>query len=372
MLDMSSKKLYAYQDWENEAKARLAHEPFTYIQSGAGEEETLQANVEAFRKWKIRPRFLQDVSKRNPTVKLLGKEYLSPFFLAPVGMQGIVHPEGELASARAAKGLKIPFIASSVSTYSMEQIAKELDDTPKWFQLYWSSDWNVTASFVSRAENAGYEAIVVTIDTSLLGYRKSDLSNGYSPLRLGKGAGNYFSDEAFLKRLNVPPDKDEAAAIQEILKIVYEPALSWENLAFLRKHTSLPILLKGILHPEDAKRAMEIGMDGIIVSNHGGRQLDGCISSLDALVDIKAAVNDNLPILIDSGIRSGADIVKAKALGADAVLIGRPYIYGLACSGEQGVWEVLENLRSETDAVIGLSGLRSFVDIDRALLKEIR
>ncbi|WP_417900286.1 alpha-hydroxy-acid oxidizing protein [Bacillus haimaensis] len=367
-VDLLKKRIIKYAEWEQEAKRRMEPHAFTYIQSGAGHEETLRANEEAFHRWKIRPRFLKDVSVRDLSIAFFGKKHPTPFFLAPIGMQGIAHPEGEKATARAAKQMNVPFITSSVSTYSLEEIAHESGDNTRWFQLYWSRDWEITASFVKRAEQAGYEAIVVTLDTALLGFRKSDLTHGYSPLKLGEGAGNYFSDPAFLSRLHESSEDNLEAALKELVNVVYEPTLSWEDLSFLRKQTNLPIILKGILHPEDARLALEYGMDGVIVSNHGGRQLDGCIAALDALEEVANAIRGKIPVLFDSGIRRGPDVIKAIALGADAVLVGRPYIYGLAADGQNGVEQALQNLQTDTDATLALSGLSSINDIKHDIL----
>jgi isopentenyl diphosphate isomerase/L-lactate dehydrogenase-like FMN-dependent dehydrogenase len=367
-VDLLKKRIMKYAEWEQEAEKRIEQHAFTYIQSGAGHEETLRANEEAFHRWKIRPRFLKNVSERNLSITLFGKKLPTPFLLAPIGMQGIAHPEGEKATARAAKQMSIPFISSSVSTYSLEEIAHESGDNTRWFQLYWSRDWEITASFVRRAELVGYEAIVVTIDTALLGFRKSDLTHGYSPLKLGKGTGNYFSDPVFLSRLNESPEDNVEDAIKELVNVVYEPTLSWEDLSFLRKQTDLPILLKGILHPEDARLALEYGVDGVIVSNHGGRQLDGCIAALDALEEVAKAVSGKIPVLFDSGIRRGPDVIKAIALGAEAVLVGRPFIYGLGVDGQHGVEQVLLNLKADVDATLALSGLSIIQHITREIV----
>lgn len=336
-------RVVQFEEWEKLAKGNIDHNAFTYIQSGAGREETLRSNEEDFRKIKLIPRYLKDVSNVCLKTNILGETLPYPFMLAPVGMQGIAHRDGELGTARAANALKVPFIASTVTTYSLEEIAAELPDTIKWFQLYWSGDWEITASFLRRAENAGYSAIVVTVDTPLLGWREKDLTNGYSPLKVGKGAGNYFSDPVFLQRLKRSPQEDSTAAAEEMIKLVLEPKLTWDDIRFIREYTSLPIIIKGILHPEDAKKALNYGVDGIVVSNHGGRQLDGAISSIEALPAIVEEIQNKIPILFDSGIRSGADAVKALTLGADAVCLGRPFVYGLATAGQEGVSQVLQN-----------------------------
>jgi lactate 2-monooxygenase len=356
------------EDWEQRARAVLPDGPFDYICGGSGAEETLTANRTAFQRWAIVPRMLRDVSDRTMSITLLGHHLNTPILLAPIGMQGIAHPEGELATARAAAAFGVPFIVSTVSTYSLEQIAETMGDAPRWFQLYWSNDREVSASMVRRAEAAGYSAIVLTVDTIMLGWKRRDFRNGYSPLKEGKGLANYINDPVFCSRL---PVVNEETVVQEILRNIYHPALSWEDIHFLRQQTSLPILVKGILHPEDAKLAVEHGVDGIIVSNHGGRQLDGAISSLDALPPIAEVVGGRIPLLLDSGIRTGADIIKALALGADAVLIGRPFLYGLAVAGEKGVARVIDTLISELDVSLALSGSRSVRDLNHGILTRL-
>lgn len=356
------------EDWEQRARAILPDGPFDYICGGSGAEETLAANRTAFQRWAIVPRMLRDVSDRTLSITLFDQHLDTPILLAPIGMQGIAHPEGELATARAAAAHGVPFIVSTVSTYSLEQIAETMGDAPRWFQLYWSNDREVSASMVRRAEAAGYGAIVLTVDTIMLGWKRRDFRNGYSPLKEGKGLANYINDPVFCSRL---PVVTEETAVQEILRNIYHPALSWEDIRFLRQQTRLPILLKGILHPEDAKLAVEHGVDGLIVSNHGGRQLDGAISSLDALPPIVEAVGGRIPLLLDSGIRTGADIIKALALGANAVLIGRPFLYGLAVAGEKGVARVIDTLISELDVSLALSGSKSVSDLNRGILTRL-
>ncbi|GAA0485841.1 lactate 2-monooxygenase [Salinibacillus aidingensis] len=351
--------IYRYKDLERHAQKKLSHEVFTYIQSGSGHEETLRANEEAFKKWKLVPEFLQDVSTRDLSISVLGQTYPSPFLLAPVGHLGAAHPEGELAVARAARGKQVPYVASTVSTYTLEEIADTLGDTPRWFQLYCSKDPELTVSFLRRAEKAGYSAIVITIDTPALGFREADLTNQFFPVREGYGSANYFQDPVFRNRLDVTPEQNRAAAIDELVNITFQPKLTWKDLAFLREQTHLPIILKGVLHPNDAKRAIDYGVDGVVVSNHGGRQLDGAIASLDALPKVAEAVNGRIPILFDSGIRRGPDVVKAMSLGADAVLIGRPYVYGLAYNGQAGVEEVLSHLLADIDTTLATAGKSS-------------
>lgn len=359
---------YSCTDWEEQARQLVDKGPFTYVASGAGGEQTMKANEEAFKRWQLLPRMLAGVAERDLSVSLFGATFETPFLLAPIGMQGIVHPDGEVASARAAAAVGVPFVASTVSTYSLEQIATALGSSPRWFQLYWSSDQDVTKSMVQRAEAAGYSAIVITVDTVLLGWRERDLANGYSPLKLGMGSANYFNDPAFRAKLTKPPEEDRDAAIERLLATVFHPRLTWDDLAFLREQTTLPILLKGILHPDDAALALDYGVDGLIVSNHGGRQLDGAVAALDALEPVCDVVQERIPVLFDSGIRRGSDVIKAIALGASTVLYGRPYMYGLAVGGEAGVRQVLQNLITDIDVSLALTGKRRITDLDRSLL----
>jgi isopentenyl diphosphate isomerase/L-lactate dehydrogenase-like FMN-dependent dehydrogenase len=283
-------------------------------------------------------------------------------------VQGIVHPEAELASARAAASLGVPFVYSTAASRTMEQVAEAMGPAPRWYQLYWARDQEIAASMLSRAERAGYSAVVVTLDTTILGWRPRDLARAYLPFLQAEGVACFFSDPVFRSRLSVPLEQDPASAVRLWTALFSNPALSWDDLPFLRQHTQLPVLLKGILHPEDAVRAVACGMDGIIVSNHGGRQVDGAIGALDALPAVVNAVKGKIPVLFDSGIRSGADAFKALALGARAVLLGRLYLYGLAAGGEQGVREVTQNFLAELDLTMALSGHRSVAELGPAAL----
>ncbi|MFK3960666.1 alpha-hydroxy-acid oxidizing protein [Guptibacillus hwajinpoensis] len=356
-----------FERLEEVAKQKMAKEVFDYAQSGAGAEETLRTNRKAFEKWKIVPRFLSDVSTLSTKVLLNGCEYDAPIMLAPIGMQGIVHEEGELATARAAAKENLPFLSSTVSSYSMEEIASE-SNGPRWFQLYYPNDPALAKNLVERAEKAGYSAIVITIDTVMLGYRERDRENRYSPFLLGKGIANYEADPVFCERMSLI---DNATILDEMKKVFYKPSLSWDNIAYLQKITSLPIYLKGIVSAEDARTAADYGIEGIVVSNHGGRQLDGCIASLDALPSIKKEVGNELTILFDSGIRRGSDIVKVLALGADAVLIGRPYLYGLAVVGETGVRQVIQQLKEDLFISLSLAGVSSINELHDQFVHQI-
>ena len=356
---------------ELEAKAIAAMEPriANYVGAGAGSEETIRANREAFRRRKIVPRMLRDVSARDLSTTILGTEMPAPLMLAPIGVQQGVHPDGELASARAAAALGVPMIASTASHYSLEEIAEAGGpEAPRWFQLYWPNDPDLARSFVERAERAGYEAIVLTVDTFVPGWKPRDLQQAWLPFLEGRGVGNYFQDPVFRAKLEKTPEEDPGMATGQFLAVQANPALSWDHLATLREMTSLPIVVKGIQHVDDAREAVSRGVDGIVVSNHGGRQVDGAIASLDALPPIAEAVGDDLAILFDSGVRGGGDVLKALALGADAVCLGRPYIWGLALDGQEGVETVLKMVLAELDLTMALCGLTRPEEIGPELL----
>lgn len=355
---------------EAKAKEILPPQAYDYVAGGAGGERTMQANLDAFSRWQIVPRMLRDVSQRDLSVDVLGARLPAPVLLGPVGVQGIVHPEAEVASGRAAAALGVPFILSTLSSRSIEEVAQAMGDARRWFQLYWGKEPEVTASMLQRAEKAGYSALVVTLDTQMLAWRERDLQNSYLPFLLGKGLANYFTDPAFRGKLAQPPQADPAAAIRLWGSVFSNTALTWKDLDWLRSHTKLPIVLKGIQHPDDGKRAVDCGVDGVIVSNHGGRQVDGAIASLDALPAAVEAIQEKIPVLFDSGIRHGSDALKAIALGAKAVLLGRLYIWGLAVAGEQGVRDVVQNFLADFDLTLGLSGYRSCGELDQAALKK--
>lgn len=361
----------SYEELEAKAKERLDAKPYYYVVASAGAEITATQNNRAFDKWQIVPRMLCDISSRDLRIELFGKKLSYPVLLAPVGVQSIVHQDGELATARAAAAMDVPFIASTASTFSLEKIADEMGDSHRWYQLYWSGDHEIAASMVKRAEAARYDAIVITLDTPMMAWREKDIEHAYLPFLEGQGIGNYLEDPVFCSRLDCPPHEDMHSAIQLWASIFGNPALTWSDLEFIKKQTSLPILLKGILHPDDAKLAVAHGMDGIIVSNHGGRQVDRAITAIDALPEIIEAVEDQIPVLIDSGIRRGSDILKALSLGAKAVLVGRPYMYGLALAGEEGVKQVLRNLIADFDLTLALSGKRNVQELNRSVLKRL-
>jgi isopentenyl diphosphate isomerase/L-lactate dehydrogenase-like FMN-dependent dehydrogenase len=281
----------------------------------------------------------------------------------------VIHPEAEAAVAQGAKAVGVPLILSTVSSVPLERVAAIHGEAPRWFQLYYPKDREVAVSFVGRAKAAGFRAVVITLDTALLGWRERDLKEAYLPFLQGEGLANYFTDPAFRASLAKPPEEDPAAAIQHWTQIFGNPDLSWEDIAYLRERTDLPILLKGILHPDDARRAREEGLAGVVVSNHGGRQVDGAIGALEALPGVVGAVGEDFPVLFDSGIRCGADAFKAIALGARAVLLGRPYVWGLALAGAAGVEHVLRNFLADLDLTLALSGFTTFDAVNRGCLR---
>ncbi len=357
-------------DLAHRAKAVLKPEAYDYLAGGAGSEDTMRANREAFRHWRIVPRFLRDVDRRDLSVEILGHRLPAPVLLAPIGVQSILHKHAELAVARAASSLGFPMVLSTVSSETMEDVAKELGDCPRWFQLYWPRRDDLTASFLARAEAAGYSALVVTLDTYLLSWRERDIQNAYLPFLKGEGLANYTSDPVFREAVG-GPKLHPIKTLEFFGKVFSDPSRTWSDLAKLRAMTRLPIVLKGVLHPDDARKAVDHGASAVIVSNHGGRQLDGALASLDALPAVVDAVGDELTVLFDSGIRRGADVFKAMALGAKAVLLGRPYCYGLAVNGEAGVKDVLENLLADIDLTLGLAGCASWDEVGRGNLVEI-
>ena len=359
----------SYASLEESAREKLSDESFGYVAGGAGEEITVRANRAAFDRWRIVPRMLVDVSERDLRTSVLGVDMPAPVMLAPVGVMSIVHDEAELAVARAARELGLPMVLSNAASTAMEDVASELGDAPRWFQLYWPTDNDLAASFVSRAKDAGYSAIVVTLDTRMLAWRPRDLARAYLPFLKGQGVANYLKDPVFRAALDKSPEDDLQAAIGHWATLFANPGLSWDDLAFLQAHTDLPIVLKGVLHPDDARKAVDAGVDGLIVSNHGGRQVDGAVGALEALPDVVDAVPDDFPVLFDSGIRTGADVLKALALGARAVLVGRPYVWGLALGGEDGVKQVLRSLLADFDLTLALSGYTKPSDVGQQALR---
>jgi L-lactate dehydrogenase (cytochrome) len=348
---------------QQRAEESMSAEAYGYVAGGAGSERTMQANLDAFERWRIVPRMLRDVSQRELATSVLRTPMPAPLMLAPVGVQSIVHPDAELASARAAASLGLPFVLSTAASHSIEQVAEAMREGSRWYQLYWPRDRDLASSLVERADRAGYGAIVLTLDTWFLGWRPRDLANAYLPFLKGEGVANYFSDPVFRAALDKPPEEDPGPAIGHWAYQFANPTVAWADLEWLRGETRLPIVLKGIVHAEDARQAVDAGVDGVLVSNHGGRQVDGSIGALDALPSIRAAVPGGLALLFDSGVRSGADVFKALALGADAVCIGRPYVWGLALDGQAGVEHVLRCLLAELDLTLALSGYTTLAQV---------
>jgi len=359
----------AFEEWEDRARSALADEPWWYVAGGAGGGDTMRSNRAAFLRWEIRPRVARDISERDIGITLFGTKLPAPFLLAPIGVQGILHPEGELATARAAAATGIPFILSNVSSFTIEQVAAAAGDGPRWFQLYPGKNPDVIRSALARAEASGYSAVVVTLDTPMLGWRERDLKMGYLPFLQGQGVVNYLSDPVFRSLLPKTPEEDPRSAIMLMLSQFTNPKFTWDDVDWLREETKLPLLLKGILDADDAAIAVDRGVDGIIVSNHGGRQVDGSIASLDALPEVCESVEDRVPVLLDSGVRRGPDVLKAIALGASAVLVGRPFAYALASEGEAGVRHLIRTLIADIDLTLALSGRTSIGDVTRSLLE---
>jgi lactate 2-monooxygenase len=386
---------------EDAARRKMSVEAFAYIAGGAGLEETMRANRAAFEEVRIVPRVLRDVSTRDTSVELFGRRLPAPFLLAPIGVLEMAHRQADLAVAKAAAQEGIPMIFSNQASVPMERCAEAMGSSPRWFQLYWSTSNELVESLVGRAEACGCEAIVVTLDTTLLGWRTRDLDLAYLPFLRGKGIAQYTSDPVFrslveqggaepmerrrptlaglsalVQLTRAYPGRfstnirspNPRTAVRRFLEIYSRPSLEWSDLPFLRERTKLPILLKGVLHPDDARKAMDEGVDGLVVSNHGGRQVDGAIPTAEALPAVVEAVDDRIPVLLDSGVRGGADAFKAVALGARAVLIGRPYAYGLAVAGERGVRDVIRNFFADFDLTMGLAGCSSIAEISRASL----
>jgi lactate 2-monooxygenase len=387
---------------EEDARQRMSEQAYAYIAGGAGQEGTMHANRAAFDQWKIVPRMLRNVGARDTSIELFGQKLPSPILLDPIGVLEMVHPEADVAVAKAATALGVPYIFSNQASRPMEECASVMGDSPRWFQLYWSKSSELVQSLIQRAERCSCTALVVTLDTTLLGWRTRDLEIGYLPFLEGKGIAQYTSDPVFQKLMDEPDETEQVnrtitlqslqglvtmtrnypgnnffkkltsgrpiKAVRKFVSIYSNPATTWEDLVWLRKQTKLPILLKGIVHPDDARQALDAGMNGIIISNHGGRQVDGSIATLDALPKIGEVVQNKFPVLLDSGIRGGADIFKALALGASAVCIGRPYVYGLTINGSQGVFDVMQNLMADFELTMGLSGCKSVSEIRHQML----
>ncbi|MCE5289458.1 MAG: lactate 2-monooxygenase [Nocardiaceae bacterium] len=400
-----------FSELESRAKAAMSERAWAYIAGGAGDGETMDANRLALKRWAILPRMLRDVSHRDLSIELFGQKLPAPVLLAPVGAGEVVCPDPDVAIGEAGAELGVPYIFSSQGCNAMEDVAAAMDrvrqDAPRWFQLYWSKDDALTDSFIRRAEAIGANTLVLTLDTTQLGWRPQDLNLGSLPFTQGEGIAQYTSDPRFreivaerirnakgtkqdlrvtlgaIKTLasmarHYPGDTirnliaaEPKTSVETFLDVFSRQSLNWDDVADLRKKTKLPIVLKGIVHPDDAKLAVEAGVEGIVVSNHGGRQIDGAISAIDALPDVVDAVDGRAKVLVDSGIRGGADVFKALALGADAVCLGRPYMYGLALDGRNGVVDVLRNVIAEFDLTLGLAGFTAPGQLSRSALRRI-
>jgi isopentenyl diphosphate isomerase/L-lactate dehydrogenase-like FMN-dependent dehydrogenase len=360
----------AFDELEARAAASLPPEILSYVAGGAGNEFTQRTNVSAFDRYGLIPRMLAGAEQRDLSIELFGMKLPTPLLLAPIGVIGLCAQDGhgDLATARASARTGIPMIASTLTEDPMEDVAPLLGDTPGFFQLYTPADRELAASFVKRAETAGFKGIVVTLDTQILGWRPRDLALGSFPQLKGKCLANYFSDPLFRAKLeNAPEDDPRAAALMWALGFS-DPGLSWDDLAWLRSLTDLPLILKGICHPEDARRAIDGGVDGIYCSTHGGRQANGGVAAIDVLGDVVEAAG-GVPVIFDSGVRAGEHIVKALALGATAVGIGRPYAYALSVGGEDGIVHVLRSLLAEADLLMAVDGYPSIADLTPDALK---
>lgn len=397
-----------FAELERRARKAMSERAWAYIAGGAGEGRTMTANRSALDRWAIVPRVLRDVSQGSLEVDLFGTRLPAPILFAPVGAGGLALRDADVHIGHAAAELGVPYIFSNQGSAPMETVAAEMDrvrpGAPRWFQLYWSTDDDLVDSLLARAQRCGAQAVAVTLDTTMLGWRPQDLNLGSLPFARAEGIAQYTSDPRFAEivadRAAGPSEKPEISlgalktlfsiarntpgsllrniiapeprvGVQTFLDIYSRPSLSWTEIASLRERTSLPIVLKGVLHPDDARMAVDAGIDGIIVSNHGGRQIDGEISSIDALADIAPAVDGRCTVLVDSGIYTGAGVFKALALGADAVCIGRPHMYGLAIAGAAGARDAVANIIAELDLTLGLSGHTSVAELDSGVLKRL-
>ena len=353
-----------YGELESRARGALPPEMLSYVAGGAGNEFTQELNVTAFERYALVPRILAGVAERDLGIELFGLQLPTPLLLAPIGVIGLCAQDGhgDQAVARASARTGVPMIASTLTMDPLEDVAPLAGETPGFFQLYTPTDRDLAASFVERAERAGYKGIVVTVDTSVLGWRPRDLAFASFPQLRGLCLANYFSDPLFLAKLEKTPDEDPRAAVLAWALGFTNPGLSWDDLAWLRSLTDLPLLLKGICHPEDVRRAIDGGVDGIYCSNHGGRQANGGAAAIDLLPGVVEAAGD-VPVLFDSGVRGGEHVVKALALGATAVAIGRPYAYALAVGGEDGVVHLLRSLLAEVDLIMAVDGYPTLAEL---------
>ena len=360
-----------FAELEQRAEYALSPSVWSYVAGGAGDERTQRVNVTAFERWGLIPRMGVGATERHLEIELFGLTLPSPVFIAPIGVTGICSQDGhgDLAVARAAARTGVPMTVSTLTADPLEDVAAEFGDTPGFFQLYTPKDRDLAASLVSRAEKAGYKAIIVTLDTWVPGWRPRDLSTSNFPQLRGKCLSNYMSDPVFRASLAQSPEENPQAAILKWVSTFGQP-VTWDDLRWLRDQTTLPLIVKGIQHPDDVRHSIDAGMDGIYCSNHGGRQANGGLPAIDCLPEVIEAA-DGVPVLFDSGIRSGTDIVKALALGASAVGVGRPYVYGLALGGTDGVVHVLRSLLAETDLTMAIDGYRSLADLTPDSLRRV-
>lgn len=357
-----------FRTLEAAAQAKMTPEAFAYTAGGAGLETAMEANRAAFARFPIAPRMLGGAGQRSLATEIFGVKVAAPIMSSPVGVLEMMHPDADLALARAMARLNFPMIISSQASFPMEKIAEANGNGPRFYQLYWGKSDAIAESFVKRAEACGCKAIFITLDTTILGWRPRDLNLGFLPFIRGQGIAQYTSDPAFRAMLPQPPEENPQAAAIQFTQVFSDPGLDWKRIAKIRSWTKLPVVLKGIMRADDAATAVAEGYDGIMVSNHGGRQVDGGIGALDALPGVVAAARGKVPVLFDSGVRCGADVFKALALGATAVGVGRPYVYGLALGGEQGVQTVMEHLGADLDITMALNGCATPSDIKPGLL----
>lgn len=360
-----------YAELEARAEQVLPPSVWSYVAGGAGDERTQDVNVEAFSRWGLLPRMLVGANERDLSVELWGRRWPAPIFMAPIGVIALCGQDGhgDLSTAKAAARTGVPMCASTLTEDPLEDVAAEFGSTPGFFQLYTPTDRDLAASFVHRAEAAGYAGIVVTLDTWIPGWRPRDLATANFPQLRGKCLANYTSDPNFTSKVDADVTADPRAAVPHWAGIFGNP-LKWEDLTWLRSLTELPLILKGICHPDDVRRAKDYGIDGIYCSNHGGRQANGGLPAIDCLPGVVEAAGD-MPVLFDSGVRSGADVIKALALGASAVGIGRPYAYGLALGGVGGIVHVLRSILAEADLIMAVDGYPTLGDLTPDALRRI-
>jgi isopentenyl diphosphate isomerase/L-lactate dehydrogenase-like FMN-dependent dehydrogenase len=395
-----------FAELERRAEQAMTPRAWAYVAGGAGEGATMRANRAAFERWQIVPRMLPGATRRDLGTTVLGRSLPTPLLLAPIGAAALAHADSDVLIGRAAAQAGVPYVISNQGCAPMEVVAEAMGDAPRWFQLYWSTDDRLVDSLLARAAAIDAGAVVVTLDTTMLGWRPQDLNLGSLPFSQGIGIAQYTSDPRFREIVAERVAAKEAdgrddvkvtlaavrsllsisrehpgdlrsnlrspeprAAVETFLDIYSNPGLTWSQLGTLRDRTDLPIVIKGVLHPEDAQRAVDAGASGIVVSNHGGRQVDGAVASLDALPGVRAAVGAETTVILDSGVRTGSDVAKALALGADAVALGRPYVYGLALAGADGVRDVIANVLAELDLTLGLSGVTSVAALSPALVQ---